>query len=95
MITNGFPKEEIAILGFQIRKAALSVLLNISEGCSRKFPREKKRFFEISRSSLVEMDTGLELAAELGFVKPVELKDAGRLINEIFAMLTSMINKSE
>jgi four helix bundle protein len=41
----------------QIRRATLSVHLNIAEGCSRKSPSERKRFFEISRGSLIEVDT--------------------------------------
>ena len=50
----------------QIRRAALSVVLNIAEGCSRKSEAERKRFFEISRGSLIEIDAAFDIANELG-----------------------------
>jgi four helix bundle protein len=40
----------------QIRRAALSVHLNIAEGASRKSESERERFYEISRGSIVEID---------------------------------------
>jgi len=44
-ITKDFPKEEKFAMVQQIRRAALSVHLNIAEGCSRKSGSERKRFF--------------------------------------------------
>ncbi len=49
----------------QIRRAALSVHLNIAEGASRKSEIERKRFYEISRSSIVEIDAALDIAKAL------------------------------
>jgi four helix bundle protein len=53
-ITKQFPSEEKSALVQQIRRAALSVHLNIAEGCSRKSETERKRFFEVSRGSIIE-----------------------------------------
>ena len=53
----------------QIRRAAISVCSNIAEGASRISKREKKRFYEISRSSLVEIDTQFEIAIMLKYYK--------------------------
>ncbi len=58
-LTENFPKHEIYGLSGQIRRASVSIASNIAEGCSRKSTLEKKRFLEISRSSLVEVDTQL------------------------------------
>jgi four helix bundle protein len=55
--TASFPKEEQFVLISQIRRAAISVCSNIAEGASRTSKLEKKRFYEISRISLVEMDS--------------------------------------
>ena len=44
-LTKGFPQEEKFAIVQQIRIAALSVHLNIAEGCSRKSEAERRRFF--------------------------------------------------
>ena len=49
-LTRDFPKDEIFGLTNQIRRASTSVVLNITEGCSRKSEIERKRYFEISNS---------------------------------------------
>ncbi|WP_336958304.1 four helix bundle protein [Chryseobacterium contaminans] len=40
----------------QIRRASTSVILNITEGCSGKSELERKRYFEIARGSVIELD---------------------------------------
>ncbi len=77
----------------QIRRAALSVKLNLSEGSSRRSALERKRYFEISRGSLVEVDAALETAVDLNYLKISELEETGRLLNKCFAMLSKMIEK--
>ena len=47
--TKAFPTDEKYAMVQQIRRAALSVHLNVSEGCSRKSSAERKRYFEIAR----------------------------------------------
>ena len=64
-ITKDFPADEKFGMVSQIRRAALSTHLNIAEGCSRKSENERKRFFEIARGSVVEVDTALDIAHEL------------------------------
>jgi four helix bundle protein len=61
-VTKNLPGEERFGLIQQIRKAATSIHLNIAEGCSRRTVAERKRFFEIARGSLIEVDTGLDIA---------------------------------
>jgi len=63
------PTEERFNMVQQIRRAALSVYLNIAEGCSRRSVAERKRFYEISRGSIIEIDAVLELCAELNLIK--------------------------
>jgi four helix bundle protein len=52
----------------QIRRAALSCHLNIAEGSSRKSESERKRYFEIPRGSIIEIDTALDTAEKLGYM---------------------------
>lgn len=76
----------------QIRRAALSVKL-LSEGSSRRSVLERRRYFEISRGSLVEVDAALETAVDLNYLKISELEGAGHLQKKCFAMLSKMIEK--
>ena len=75
----------------QIRRAALSTHLNIAEGCSRKSVQERKRFFEISRGSVVEIDAVLDLCEKLHYNKKENLLLLGESMQRTFSMLTKMI----
>lgn len=76
----------------QIRRAALSVHLNIAEGCSRKSIRERERFYEIARGSLVEVDAAFDVAVELNYTSKERLKEPGKLIIRNFQMISNMIS---
>lgn len=89
--TRLFPKEEQFVLISQIRRAAISVSSNIAEGASRISKAEKKRFYEISRSSLVEMDTQFEIAIILEYYKNGQMKELEQYLESTFRMLSKMI----
>ena len=93
-ITESFPKSEIFGITNQIRRAAVSISSNIAEGSSRKSALERKRFYEISRSSLVEIDTQIEIALVLNFLKNDDINSISETVNHIFAMLTNLISKN-
>lgn len=61
-LTMQLPAEEKFGMISQIRTAALSVHLNIAEGASRKSETERKRYFEIARGSVIEIDAALDAA---------------------------------
>lgn len=84
------PSDEKFNMASQIRRAALSVKLNLSEGCSRKSAVERKRYFEISRGSLIEVDAALETAVDLNYFTVEELKPVGMLLNRCFAVLSKL-----
>jgi four helix bundle protein len=63
-ISKLLPQDERFAMTQQIRRAALSVHLNIAEGCSRKSPAKRKRFYEIARGSLIEVDTALDIVID-------------------------------
>ena len=90
-VTKSFPGEEKFALIQQVRRAALSVHLNIAEGCSRTSAVERKRFFEISRGSVIEIDTALDIAVSLTYCTDEQLKDLGQLIIKTFKLLSGMI----
>ena len=90
-ITKQFPNDEKFSMVQQLRRAALSVHLNLAEGCSRKSQVERRRFFEISRGSVIEIDTCLELAVQLKYVTFEELTSLGESILKTFQMLSKMM----
>ena len=59
-------------LADQWRRASYSVALNIAEGASRKGPREFRRYLDIARSSLHELEGIIELAGGLGYLPEAE-----------------------
>ena len=88
--TKELPSEEKYIFVSQMRRASLSVLSNLAEGIARISNKEKIRFIEISRSSLVELDTHFEACIQLDYTSYEDLKEEDELINKIFAMLTKL-----
>jgi four helix bundle protein len=67
------PEEERDGLADQWRRAAYSVALNIAEGASRRGTKEFRRFLDIARASLHEVEAILDLALALEYFRPEEL----------------------
>ncbi|MCH2450807.1 MAG: four helix bundle protein [Gracilimonas sp.] len=74
-----------------MRRAAVSIPSNLSEGASRKSDKDRKRFYRISRSSLVELDTQLEISINLNYLNNNKSKKVEKLANKAFAMLSNII----
>ncbi len=90
-LTSHFPSAEKYVLVSQLRRAAVSVSSNIAEGASRKSSAEKRRFYEIARSSAVEIDTQLEIALLLQYVEYSNVSLVEQHIESAFRMLSKMI----
>jgi four helix bundle protein len=94
-ITSKYPKEEMFGLTNQTRRAAVSISANVVEGSSRKSLLERKRFYEIARSSLVEVDNHIELAKELNYLDTESLTEVDQKLNELFAKLSKFLEKAK
>jgi four helix bundle protein len=71
--SSGWPKTELYGLVGQARRAAVSVAANLAEGVGRGTPGEAARFAQIALGSLYELDTLLQVAAELCYPVDGEL----------------------
>jgi four helix bundle protein len=67
--TRKFPKEEMFGLTAQLRRAAISIPSNISEGAARLQPREFVRFLRIAVGSLAEVETQIIIASNLEYLE--------------------------
>lgn len=92
-LSKSFPRDEQFGLTSQLRRASVSVISNITEGFARSSEIETKRFWEIARSSLVEVDTQTEIALKLNYLNKKDIIDLTESSNHIFAMLTKLIKK--
>jgi len=77
-------------LADQLRRAAISIPLNIAEG-SGKFDREARRFYTIARGSALECAAIVDAFEIVGVEAEEELGKARLLLDRIVAMLTAMV----
>jgi four helix bundle protein len=89
-----FPVEERFVLSQQIKRAALSVYLNIAEGSSRRSQIERNRYYEIARGSVIEVDAALDVAIDLKYCTPESLKTLGEAMVKCFKYLSGLINSN-
>jgi four helix bundle protein len=87
-VTRTFPKDELYGLTSQLRRSAVSVPSNLAEGHGRNSRKEFHQFVGQARGSLVEVETQLEIAMNLGYLRKdvaVALLDkaseVGRVVN--------------
>jgi len=72
-LSDGFPKHELYGLTSQMRRSAVSVPSNLSEGAARNGNKEFGNFLGIALGSLAELETQVILASRLGYADVSEL----------------------
>ena len=87
-VTESFPRSEIYALTLQMRRAATSVAANIAEGAGRTGTPELLRFLSIASGSLSELDTHVEIAHQLNYVKHRGVLD--EKADQVFRLLTGL-----
>lgn len=90
-LTATYPKEEAYGLVSQMRRASVSVVSNLSEGAARTSSKEKARFFEVSRSSLVELDTQIEISIMLEYLNQHKIENLKPNAESVFKILSKLI----
>lgn len=89
--TENFPKAEEFGLKGQLRRAAVSVVLNIVEGYRRSTTKEYLHFLNTADSSLSELEAGLEISLDLQFLSKNMYEILERKRGEIGYLLSQLI----
>lgn len=83
-----------AHLGDQLKRASLSVPLNIAEGSGKSSPQERSRFFEIARASALECSAIVNCASTLRLADETLLLENRALAFRIVQMLSKLSSKN-
>ena len=89
LCTKVFPKEELFGLTMQIRKAAVSIALNVSEG-SAKSKKDFSRFIDIARGSVYECITILKIAGMQKYLNSQKVNELTQDFTRISKMLSGL-----
>lgn len=92
-ITKNFPKDELYGVISQLRRAALSVILNYIEGYARKRNKIYKNFLEISYGSLKESKYLLHFSLVENYLSKKDYEKAIGLAEDIGAMLWGILRR--
>jgi four helix bundle protein len=90
--TKALPKEEAYGLTRQIRRSAVSIPSNISEGAGRNSDPQFKHFLEVSMGSCNELQTQIEQSRRIGYLSTEE---ANKILDEalqIYRMILAYYN---
>ncbi|WP_423147582.1 four helix bundle protein [Rubrolithibacter danxiaensis] len=93
MESKFFPKEELYSLTNQLRRAIASIPANIAEGCGKNTASDFANFLNIALGSANESEYFILLAKDLDYLSLEKYQLLNDQINEIKAMLISLINK--
>ena len=93
--TRSFPNEEMYGLVNQIRRCAVSIPSNMAEGYGRQATGDYIRYLHISRGSLYELQTLLEISLNIKYISKEIFATLIELCREIERMLNSLIKNTK
>lgn len=91
--TGGWPIDERFGLTQQARRAAVSIPSNIAEGCGREGNADFARFLQMAMGSLMELDSLIAIAKDLGFEGESNDARLNAPILELRRMLSTLIRR--
>ncbi len=91
-LSERYPKEELFGLTSQSKRAAVSVPSNIAEGIGRQYKKDTIQFLHISRGSLYELETLVNVALLVKIISEEQLNNITVLIEKNLQILNGLIN---
>jgi four helix bundle protein len=88
-LTFSFPPDERFGMSSQMKRSAVSIPSNISEGCGRRTTADQARFIDIALGSSFELETQILLSKNLGFITEEE---ADKALNEVAFIQVALSN---
>ena len=95
LLTKKFPKEEMYALTSQTKRAVVSVPSNIAEGLGRQYKKDTLQFLHISRGSLYELETLLNIAVMTQIITEVEFNTIIPTLEKSLQVLNGFINYNQ
>ena len=77
----------------QLRRASISLVLNIAEGAGKSTPDDKKRFYSIARGSVLECAAIFDLLYRWQIVNQDTFVKCQAKLHQIASMLSKLILK--
>ncbi len=76
----------------QLKRASISIVINIAEGSGKFSKADKRNFYTTSRGSVYECISLLEIISEEGFVDQIKFNEFYKKYEELSKMLLGLIN---
>lgn len=95
LLTRRYPKEELYALTSHTKRAAVSIPSNIAEGLGRQYKKDTLQFLHISRGSLYELETLLNIAVMVDVVSEEAFHAIVPSLERTLKVLNGFINSYE
>jgi four helix bundle protein len=92
-VTGSFPDSERFGLSAQIRRAAVSIMANIAEGCGRNGRGELVRFLSIASGSATELECHFIVADDQGYLNKDAALKLQQRVGRIQRMLAGLMRR--
>lgn len=90
-LTKNFPADEKFCLTPQIRRAVISVSSNIAEGFGRYSAKDKVHFYNMAKTSKIEVENQLLIAHDLKYIDKSDYLVAIQQADLVGKLLTGII----
>jgi four helix bundle protein len=90
-LTKKFPNSEQFGLSMQLKRAAMSISLNLAEGFNNQYKKDKIRYYRIARGSMHECVPGLTISYWQNFIDEKEYRNMYDESFELSRMVSGLI----